>query len=204
MVTGTDSMIVGVILAGGQGQRMGGNKPFAIYDHAPLISHAIAALTPQVSQLLVNAGEPISAVATQLRTLKTPLIYDDPAIANLGPLSGIHTGLKAAIRLKAKSLISLPCDMPHIPVTMVKSLVTAQMVSGADIIYIKGQRDHPLCALWQPSVFATLDQALRQADGGLGVLRFLSTQKISTLTPNDERAYTNINSLADLGLHQPI
>ncbi|OYW73765.1 MAG: hypothetical protein B7Z26_11775, partial [Asticcacaulis sp. 32-58-5] len=155
---------------------MGGNKPFAIYDHAPLISHAINALRPQVSQILVNAGEPISAVATQLRTLKTPLIYDDPAITNLGPLSGIHTGLMAAIRLKAKSMISLPCDMPHIPATMVKSLVTAQMVSGADIVYIKGQRDHPLCALWQPQVLTALDQALRQADGGLGVLRFLSTQ----------------------------
>lgn len=197
-------MIVGVVLAGGKGQRMGGNKPFAVYDHAPLISHAINALRPQVSQILVNAGEPISAVATQLRTLKTPLIYDDPAITNLGPLSGIHAGLMAAIRLKAKSMISLPCDMPHIPATMVKSLVTAQMVSGADIVYIKGARDHPLCALWQPQVFSALDQALRQADGGLGVLRFLSTQKVSTLTPTDEGAYTNINSLADLGLQQTI
>jgi molybdopterin-guanine dinucleotide biosynthesis protein A len=48
--------IFGVILAGGQGQRMGGvDKALVPLAGAPLLAHVIARLEPQVERLVLSA-----------------------------------------------------------------------------------------------------------------------------------------------------
>ena len=45
-----------VLLAGGKGKRMGGNKPFAPCGRSTLIETMIARIKPQVNGLVINAG----------------------------------------------------------------------------------------------------------------------------------------------------
>ena len=65
----------------------------------------------------------------------------------------------------------------------------------ADVVYFKGVRDYPLCALWRVSVADALREALQKAEGGLAVMRFLASQDVHTIAVSDDAAFANINHL---------
>jgi molybdopterin-guanine dinucleotide biosynthesis protein A len=49
--------VTGVVLAGGQGSRMGGvDKGLQPFRGKPMAAHAIERLAPQVDELLINAN----------------------------------------------------------------------------------------------------------------------------------------------------
>jgi molybdopterin-guanine dinucleotide biosynthesis protein A len=177
-----------VILAGGEGKRMGGYKPFAPYGHSTLIEATMARLKPQTREIVINAGAPGTPLALPLSCLDARLIFDE--LPGLGPLSGVLSALDVAKTDGDTSVITAPCDMPHLPVDMVAQLLTAP---PADVVYFRGARDYPLCALWQVSFAAVLRDALQQAAGGLAVMRFLATLKTGCIAVSDEAAFTNIN-----------
>ncbi|MFT4074519.1 MAG: molybdenum cofactor guanylyltransferase [Asticcacaulis sp.] len=181
-----------VLLAGGKGSRMGGNKPFAPWGRSTLIETLIARLKPQVRALVINAGAKDAPLVLPLSCLSLPLIFDDPAFAGMGPLAGVLSALDMACEAGDIQVITVPCDMPNVPEDMVAQLLASP---PADIVHFKGERDYPLCALWQVSVTPALRVALQQADGGLGVMRFLSTQAVRTIAVSDDAAFANINQL---------
>lgn len=175
-----------VILAGGQGLRMGGNKPMHPFEGGTLIGAVIARLEPQVSDMAINAAEPTLSV------FGLPLIYDAPDFADLGPLSGIRTALKWAQSRGNTHVITAPCDMPRLPHNLVSRLMTVPQ-DDAEIVHFAGSRDYPLCALWSVAILADLDDALRAAEGGLAVMRFLGTRRVVKLEAGDDDAFMNIN-----------
>jgi molybdopterin-guanine dinucleotide biosynthesis protein A len=60
MTESTYPTVTGIILAGGEARRMGGNdKGLIPYVNQPLIAHVIHHLAPQVEQLLINANRNI-------------------------------------------------------------------------------------------------------------------------------------------------
>ncbi|MGL5010390.1 MAG: NTP transferase domain-containing protein, partial [Paracoccaceae bacterium] len=76
--------LFGVILAGGQGLRMGGaDKALLPLAGQPLLAHVIARLEPQVERLAVSAN----GDAARLAAFSLPVLPDDDA--SMGPLSGI-------------------------------------------------------------------------------------------------------------------
>ena len=65
--------VTGVILAGGQARRMGGeDKGLILFNHKPLIAHVITTLKPQVDTLIINANRN----AEKYATYKYPVIND--------------------------------------------------------------------------------------------------------------------------------
>ena len=179
-----------VLLAGGKGKRMGGDKPFAPYGKSTLIETTLARLKSQVTEIVINAGARTSPLVLPLSCLDARLIFDDPAFEDLGPLSGVLSALEMAQAAGDAMVITAPCDMPDLPDDMVAQLLAAP---PADVVYFKGERDYPMCALWRISVVDPLRAALRQAEGGLAVMRFLSTQTVRTIAVSDDAAFTNIN-----------
>jgi len=179
-----------VILAGGAGSRMGGNKPFTPYGKTTLIEAAIARLKPQVREVVVNAGARGSPLSLPLSALGVRLIHDD--IPGKGPLSGVLSALRFAESADDNAVITAPCDMPELPMDMVERLSSA----NADIVWFKGERDYPLCARWRVSIAPALEAALTAAAGdGLRVMHFLATQDTVTVPAEDDRAFLNINRL---------
>ena len=176
-----------VVLAGGVGSRMGGNKPFQPYGQTTLIEAVIARLKPQVGEIVVNAGTGGSALSLPLSCLGLRLIYD--GMPGLGPLSGVLSALQMAEAAGDAAVVTAPCDMPELPVDMVAQLGAAD----SDVVYFSGVRDYPLCALWRVSVLPALRAALEAADGGLPVMRFLDSQTVACVTVTDETAFVNVN-----------
>lgn len=179
-----------VLLAGGKGKRMGGDKPFAPYGRSTLIETTLERLRPQVREIFINAGAQTSPLILPLSCLDAPLIFDDPAFEDMGPLSGVLSALEMARAARDATVITTPCDMPNLPDDMVAQLLAAPT---ADVVYFKGERDYPLCALWRISVADALRRALQQAKGGLAVMRFLATQTVHTIPVSDDTAFVNIN-----------
>ena len=173
-----------VILAGGQGLRMGGNKPMHPYDDGTLIGAVIARLKTQARNVAINAAGP------SLSVFDLPLLFDEPELANLGPLSGVRTALAWAKTRGDTHVITAPCDMPRLPETLVAQLVAAP---DAEIVYYAGARDYPLCARWNTDILGDLEDELRAAEGGLAVMRFLSSRKVIKIEAGDDAAFININ-----------
>jgi len=98
-----------VILAGGAGQRLGGNKPTAQLAGRPLIEHGLARLAGQ-GTLYVSGDSQLAAR------------YDLPFIADEsegnGPMGGIAAALQRAKSDGFAAIISVPCDAPFCPPTL--------------------------------------------------------------------------------------
>lgn len=195
MVRDHSSLPTGVILAGGAGKRMGGNKPLYEYEGQPLIQWASSLLAPQVSSVFVNAGRSGTLLASALAGLGMALTFDDDRYCDLGPLSGVHSALRLASSRGDGLVITIPCDMPRLPADLVKTLMSG-ITSDIDVAHVRGARDYPLCALWRVSLLddlgARLDQA--RAKGGLSVMRFLATCRCGVVEFSDEAAFLNVNA----------
>lgn len=182
-----------VILAGGAGRRLGGDKPFHVFEGRPLISAAIATLQVQTRKLFINAG-PRNRPHGGLAGTGIELCFDDPRFENLGPLTGIHAALQKISGLGADRVITAPCDMPRLPADMVARLIAGHDDSN-DVTYFQGVRDYPLCALWSARLLPHLEQALEaaRAAGGLAVMAYLQTCTVGAIRVTDDVAFTNVN-----------
>src|SRR5687767_2549719 len=95
--------VTGVVLAGGQGSRMGGlDKGLQPFRGKPMVSHAIERLAPQVDELLVNANRNVEAYAS----FGHRVIADEIA-GFAGPLAGFERGLAHA---SGALVVTVPCD----------------------------------------------------------------------------------------------
>ena len=134
--------IFGVILAGGQGRRMGGaDKALLPLAGRPLIAHALDRLEPQVERLAISAnGDPARFAPYGLTVLAA-------AGGSQGPLSGLLAALGWAATHGATHLVTAPVDAPFLPPDLVPRLLLAAEGTGAALARSGGD-DHPTFGLW--------------------------------------------------------
>ena len=134
--------VTGVILAGGQGKRMGSaDKGLQLLDGKPLVAHVIDRLRPQVSTLIVNANRNQSAYAA----FGYPVCSDEPLDWS-GPLAGFLTGLR---HCKTLYLVTAPCDAPFLPSRLVEDLHRSLEEKQADLA-VAVSKDDEYCRV-QPA-----------------------------------------------------
>jgi len=134
-------MIAAVILAGGQGTRLGGaDKAFLELNGQPLLAHLLARLAPQVEKIAISAN----GDATRFDTFALPVLLDG-AFAGTGPLAGVAAGLDWAAAQGAETLVTVPVDTPFIPHDLVQRLTPAPSVA------VYQGRQHHLVAHWPVS-----------------------------------------------------
>ncbi|MBP6052856.1 MAG: molybdenum cofactor guanylyltransferase MobA [Pseudomonadales bacterium] len=156
----SDATIIGLILAGGRGRRMGeGNlKYLRTLGSRTLLERALARARPQVDTLLINSA---SAPAT-LRSHGMQVVPDSvPGF--VGPLAGVLAGMEhAASRFpQAQWLVTMAVDTPWFPLDLVQRLVAQRRADDAEIaIAASGGRTHPVFALWPLGIAAHLRAAL--------------------------------------------
>lgn len=164
---------------------MGGNKPLHPYKGGSLIGAVLARMWPQARDIAINAGNP------DLGGFGLPVLEDDEAFANLGPLSGVRTALIWAQSRNAPAVMTVPCDMPRLPLDLTERLAAVGPV--ADVVFVKGARDYPLCALWNTALLPDLEAALGSAEGGLAVMRFLDSRQVFRIAAGEDETFLNIN-----------
>lgn len=155
-----------VILAGGEGRRMGGGKPLRRFGEATLVGRALQLARSYADSVALAVREP-----GQVGAVGAPLLLDDPLIA--GPLAGLASALAEARRLGASSVLTLPCDMPALPHDLAQRLgdaLGADPNAQAAVAWSNG-RLHPVCALWRAEA---LDRLADYAASGGRSLRGLA------------------------------
>lgn len=189
--------IVGLVLAGGQGRRMGGvDKGLVELDGRPMIAHVIARLRPQVDALLINANRN----ADTYQTFGAPVVADRHA-GFVGPLAGLDAGLHHAGDGDAW-VVTCPCDSPVVPHDLVARLHGAVLAAGADMAMARADgRLQPVFLLAHtrsaPSLAAYLAGGDRKID------RWVLAQK-HVLVDFDgcPEAFANINTADELAQQQ--
>ncbi len=110
--------VAAVILAGGQGRRMGGaDKGLLDYRGRPLVEWVLDALAPQVAEILISANRNLDRYARYGRRVLPDALPDFP-----GPLAGVLAALDA---VDTEWLLAVPCDTPHLPADLVLRLLGA-------------------------------------------------------------------------------
>lgn len=160
---------VGVILAGGRGQRMGCcEKGLLPFRGSTLLDHAIERLKPQVDRLVINANRDLGAY----RAFGLDVVSDrDPTITQ-GPMAGIEAAMAYTLHLYPNNpswVLVAPCDCPFLPVDLANRLREAAMKSSRSAaVAWDGVRIHPTLSLVHTRLQPSLTQALTRGELKLG------------------------------------
>ena len=182
-----------LILAGGQGRRMGGvDKGLAPFRGKRLIDHVYERLAPQVGGVIINANQNHD----DYRTFGVRVVSD--AIGNFaGPLAGLHAGLSVSRR---PYLASVPCDSPFLPEDLVERLMARLSASGAELAVAKtGDWQQPVFCLVRRGVLEHLTDFLK--GGGRKVDAWYASLAVIEVTFDDQaEAFSNINTREELAV----
>jgi molybdopterin-guanine dinucleotide biosynthesis protein A len=183
--------ITGLVLAGGQGRRMGNvDKGFVELAGRPLVAHVLARLAPQVATIVVNANRN----ADRYASLGYPVVAD--AIGGFaGPLAGFHAGLAAAA---TPFVATCPCDSPFLPDDLVARLAAAFDGQPIDVAVARTfAQPHPVFALARRTLLPHLAQFLE--GGGRKIDAWYASLPVAEVAFDDEAdAFRNINTPAEL------
>lgn len=183
--------VTGLILAGGQGRRMGNvDKGLELFRGKRLVDHVYERLAPQVGGVIINANQNHDAY----KTFGVRVVSD--AIGNFaGPLAGLHAGLSVSRR---PYLASVPCDSPFLPENLVERLMARLDESGAELAVAKtGNQPHPVFCLARRSVLEHLTNFLK--GGGRRVDAWYASLDVVEVDFDDQaEAFSNINTREEL------
>ena len=179
-----------VILAGGEGVRIGGAKPLRLLGGQRLIERAIEHARRWSETVAIAVRQD-----SQVGPVDAVLIGDEQNVE--GPLGGLITGLKFASEVGSEFLLTIPSDMPFLPADLLEKLHEAIGAVGSALAS-SGGHAHPVCGLWRVS---SLNHVADYVASGRRSLRGFaeavgSVEVEWSVTPHDP--FFNINSAEDL------
>jgi molybdenum cofactor guanylyltransferase len=179
-----------VILAGGEGSRIGGNKPLQMLGGERLIDRALRQARRWSDLVAIAVRAP-----TQVEPIEAMLLADDPDVE--GPLGGVMAALKFGRDQERDFVLTIPADMPFLPPDLLNRFTSAvRNVECA--LSSSGGHLHPVCGLWRTTVLREAGHYLeghRRSLKGLAELVGFATVEWPA-DPIDP--FFNINSPGDL------
>ncbi len=185
------SKITGVILAGGQGRRMGGvDKGLKLLHGKPMVQWVIERFARQVDEVLINANQNLDVYANFGHR-----VIPDKIDGFAGPLAGLQRGLAES---RHDLVATVPCDSPFLPQDLIARLRSAMEQHGAEVAVAKtADQPHPVFCLCRKKVLPGLTAFL--AGGGRKIDAWYASLKVIEVPFDDEaRAFSNINTQEDL------
>jgi len=183
--------VTGIVLAGGQGRRMGGvDKGLVAFRGAPMVAAVIERLAPQVGAIVVNANQNADAYAAFGHR-----VVPDAVGGFAGPLAGLHAGLAA---IATRYAVTVPCDSPFLPHDLVARLGAALDERDAELAVARTfDQPHPVFALVRADVRPNLEAFL--AGGGRKIDAWYAALRVVEVAFDDEAdAFRNINTRDEL------
>ncbi len=178
--------VTAILLAGGEGRRMGGqDKGLITLRGKALAEWVLTRIRPQVSEILISANRNVEAYAA----LGYPVVRDKTE-GYVGPLAGIARGLLDA---GTELVLSVPCDTPFLPDDLVARLYAALSSGSHDLAVplAAGRTQNAIC-LMRRHVGANL--AIFLSQGGRKVQDWQAGLKLAVADFSDEAGYfVNIN-----------
>ncbi len=182
--------ITAVILAGGQGRRMGGeDKGLLEFNGQPLIALLIEQLERQAVDIAINANRN----QARYQEFGYPVVSDE-LTGYQGPLAGIASAMAA---VASEYILTLPCDGPLLVDDYVARFVVAEAQSAAPIqVAFDGERLQPVHALIRTDLRPDLEEFL--ATGERKIDRWYALHDFAEVDFSDcAGMFRNINSPDD-------
>lgn len=180
----------GIVLAGGQSQRLGRNKALIELGGQPLIARVLDKLSQLCDELIVSANE-----VELYADLPARVVPD--VIPGRGALSGIHAGLTAMHNAWA---VVVACDMPFLSLPLLRYMTV--VAPGYDVVVPRVDRYYePLHALYAASCTAPIAQLVTEGPRRIVDLyqrvrvREVTTEEVQLL--DAELAFFNVNTPAE-------
>lgn len=185
-----------VILAGGEGRRIGGGKPERMLAGKTLLEHAIAKAGGYSSTLAISAGKGVD-----LPPGEYAVVHDDTDVD--GPIAGLMAALKFASAQGASHAMIIPCDTPFLPDDLIRRLAETLADTAVAVAQCSGQL-HPACSLWRVDAADLLREYL--AKGRRSLIGFAGTAGyVPVEWPGlDADLFMNINTTGDLSRAEQI
>ena len=176
-----------VILAGGEGRRIGGAKPLRMLGGERLIDRAVRTARLWSDDLRLALRE-----QGQVLSVDLPVLVDDPDIQ--GPLAGLRSALHGGQEAQRRFVLTIPCDVPFLPRDL-----APRLMSGIDdrlaALAASGLNVHPTCALWRVEALDQLPAFLES--GRRSLVGFAEAVGFARVEWGEENFF-NVNSGADL------
>ncbi len=177
--------VTGIVLAGGQSRRMGVDKALVELNGKTLMEHSISILQELTPAIIISSGNP------QVHFFGFPVIED--VYPHIGPVAGLYSALNASL---SEHNIVLPCDTPHVGVSLYEKLLESE---GSFDAVVAGTPDgliEPLIGYYHRSVKYILEEQIQQGDYKLqNALQRMNT-KVELFA--DKHRFLNINTRSDL------
>lgn len=146
---------VGVVLAGGRGQRLGGRKAAVELAGRPLISYPLDVLSSVLSEVAV-----VAKTDTELPSLPGVTVWIEPERPR-HPLVGIVQALGLA---ENRPVLVCAADMPFVTAEVVRELATAQLGLAQAMIAKHGNSAQPLLGVYRPLAAHVLARGATEGD----------------------------------------
>ena len=201
--------LVGVVLAGGEGRRMGVGalKPLRLLGGRPMVAHVVERLRPQVMDVVVVANDR----PAEFRSLKVAVISDLPDVQKvakkegrrLGPLAGILAGMEWSLKHHPHSgwIVTVPADVPFLPLDLTVRLCGHMHVPEPDVLMVRhGRRLEHTLAVWSVKLAADLRRAVLE-EGVRRVEEFARRYVLAELAwPGGATPFLNVNTPVELSV----
>ena len=186
--------LIGLVLAGGGGHRLGRSKGNLEIDGMTLAERAARVLHPLCGSVLISVAPGAANPAP------THTSVEDEEPAGRGPLAGIATAFATTGQA---DLLVLACDYPKVGQRLLQTVVAASG-AGNDLAIVTDRRgrDHPLVGVWRRSAERHVRDALE--DRIYKVRALLSRVELRRVGPVDlvgfdlDDVLVNVNTAADL------
>ena len=187
--------IIGAVLAGGRGRRIGRDKAMVELDGRPLISYPVGALR--------SAG--LDVVLALRGGQKAPAGLEDVSVVrdefeDAGPLGGLHALLKW---MPGEWVLVVSCDQPFVRVNLLHGIMSQSECTADAVVARTPERLQPMPGLYRKSCLPVVDGALRRGEHGMrdvlnGLPRYELAGEDLDCLDLEHSSFVNVNTPKDL------
>jgi len=186
--------ISAIVLAGGNGQRLGLDKARLVWKGESLLARLVQLLKEHCDEVLIAVGK-----SRPLGIQNRVLVVED-RFPIKGPLSGLHAGLSAAT---FPCCLVTACDMPFLSPELLE-LLLSRPITGARVLACEiGGYIEPFPAVYQRDILPLIERAIDSDQ--LGVQDFLRRISYLAISEQEVRAidpelcsFVNLNTPTDI------
>ena len=142
------SDVIGVVLAGGSGSRIGGAKATAQLDGQALVSYPLAAALGALSSVAVVAKDGVELPQLDQRVVLW-IEPDEPR----HPVVGVIEALR---RAEGRAVLAIACDLPLLTSEVVALIASADAEGSVAVLASAAGRPQPLLARDEPAALELL------------------------------------------------
>lgn len=182
--------LLGAVLAGGEGRRLGGPKAAASVGGVSMVGRAVAVLGEAVDDVVV-----VSSV--RVEGAPAPVIPD--RVEGAGPLGGLDAALRHALERGKEGVLLLGCDLPLVTAEILAEVAVALEANPAVAPARATGGIEPLCAAYAVAILPAVERRLGEADRSLHALfREVGGAVLTPMgTADHAMAFLNVNTPDD-------